>query len=127
MIDLYHVGGYFITFLASSIKNFIKMSNNPHVISLDEAKQMTHAYQNSTQFQGMTIACKIDKEAYQLVMNQPNCVSVRTYFGLNSEEKLTIVVVGVDAEGEDMTDGVLVNRGQDCPNFCNIDSPLMVP
>ena len=103
------------------------MSNNTHVISLDEAKQMTHAYQNAPQFQGLTVASMIDKEAYQLVIDQPNCVNIRTYFGLNNEEKLTIVIVGVDANGEDMTDGVLVNRGNDCPNMCFINSPLMAP
>ena len=34
--------------------NFIKM-NNHHVITLAEAQEMTHAYQNATQFQGLTI------------------------------------------------------------------------
>ncbi|CAI8155807.1 MAG: Uncharacterised protein [Flavobacteriales bacterium UBA4585] len=101
------------------------MSNNTHVISLDEAKQMTHAYQSAAQFQGLTVASMIDKEAYQLVINQPNCVNIRTYFGLNSEEKLTIVIVGVDANGEDMTDGVLLNMATNCPIFCPNNSELM--
>lgn len=101
------------------------MSNNTHVISLDEAKQMTHAYQNAPQFQGLTVASMIDKEAYQLVIDQPNCVNIRTYFGLNSEEKLTIVIVGVDANGEDMTDGVLLNRALLCPENCPQISPLL--
>lgn len=102
------------------------MSDNTHVISLDEAKAMTHAYQNAQQFQGLTVSCMIDKDAYQLVLDQPNCVSVRTYFGLNSEEKLTIVVVGVDAEGEDMTEGVLLDMSHLCPVNCPKDSKLML-
>ena len=80
------------------------MSNNPHDISLDEAKSMTHAYQNAAQFQGLTVASMIDKDAYQLVMDQPGCVNIRTYFALNEAGTLTIVVVGVDDNGEDMTD-----------------------
>jgi hypothetical protein len=101
------------------------MTNNPHVISLDEAKSMTHAYQNATQFQGLTVASMIDKVAYQLVMDQTGCVNIRTYFALNSEQKLTIVIVGVDANGADMTDGVLLNRAFLCPEKCPQNSPLI--
>jgi hypothetical protein len=102
------------------------MSNNPHVISLDEAKSMTHAYQNATQFQGLTVASMIDKDAYQLVMDQTGCVNIRTYFALNSEQKLTIVIVGVDANGADMTDGVLLNMSLLCPVNCPQNSQLML-
>lgn len=101
------------------------MSDNTHVISLDEAKAMTHAYQNAQQFQGLTVASMIDKEAYQLVMAQSECVNIRTYFALNNEGTLTIVVVGVNANGEDMTDGVLLNMATNCPIYCPEKSELI--
>ena len=102
------------------------MSNNPHVISLDEAKSMTHAYQNAAQFQGLTVASMIDKDAYQQVMDQPGCFNIRTYFALNEAGTLTIVVVGVDDNGEDMTGGVLLNMATDCPVACPTNSELMM-
>jgi len=102
------------------------MSNNPHVISLDEAKSMTHAYQNAAQFQGLTVASMIDKDAYQLVMDQPGCVNIRTYFALNEAGTLTIVVVGVDDNGDDMTQGVLLDMATNCPIFCATNSELML-
>ena len=102
------------------------MSTNSHVITLDQAQTMTHAFQNATQFQGLTVASMIDKDAYQLVMDQPGCVNIRTYFALNEAGTLTIVVVGVDASGADMMDGVLLNRALNCPTTCFINSELMI-
>jgi hypothetical protein len=102
------------------------MSNNSHEVSLDQAKEMTHAYQNAPNFQGLTVSGMIDKDSYLQVVNQPNCVNVRTYFALNSDMKLTIVVVGVDANGEDITDGVLLNKALLCPENCPQISPLLI-
>lgn len=102
------------------------MPQNPHIITLSEAETMTHAYQNAPQFQGLTVACRIDNSAYQEVMTQPGCVGVRTYFALNAQSELTIVVVGVDDNGDDMTSGVLLNRAYDCPSECAPNSPLIV-
>lgn len=102
------------------------MSENQHIIPLAEAEAMTHAYQQDPQFQGLTKACLIDAGAYNDVMNQPGCTGIRTYFAKNSEGKLTIVVVGVDAAGEDMTDGVLLNLANGCPTYCPQNSSLML-
>ena len=102
------------------------MTQNFHIITLQEAETLTHAFQNSNQFQGLTVACKIDSDAYQQILNQPDCVDVRTYFALNSNNELTIVVVGVNSNGEDLTNGIILNRAQGCPFNCSNNSPLMI-
>jgi len=101
------------------------MTTNPHLISLAEAAQMTHAFQNATQFQGMTVACMMDNNAYQQIMTQPGCTSVRTYFALDDLNNLTIVVVGVDAQGNDIASGIIMERAYRCPILCHKNSPLM--
>lgn len=101
------------------------MAQNQHIITLSEAETMTHAFQNASQFQGLTVACRIDNDAYREVLTQPGCVGVRTYFALNAQSALTIVVVGVDESGNDMTNGVLLNRAYGCPAECPNDSPLI--
>jgi|TARA_B110000037_G_C16894525_1_gene413593 hypothetical protein len=101
------------------------MSTNQHIITLQEAETMTHAYQNASQFQDLTIAVCIDNDAYQQVLDQQGCISVRTYFGLDADGKLTIVVVGVDDQGEDMTSGILLNHGYKCPAKCPNNSSLI--
>ena len=114
---------FFIVVLYQQIQ--IIMPTNQHIISLNEATTMTHAYQNAQQFQGLTKACLIDNNAYQQLMTQAGCEGVRTYFALNDTGVLTIVVVGVDANGNDMTTGVILNHALDCPQVCPINSPLM--
>jgi len=102
------------------------MTNNFHVIDLNEAIEMTHSFQMSDLAIDQTVSCLIDKSAYELLMNQSECASVRTYFSLNSSNKLTIVVVGVDANGNDLTAGIILNRGFNCPTRCPINSELML-
>jgi hypothetical protein len=101
------------------------MTTNPHIISLAEAATMTHAFQNAPQFQGLTVACLMDNNAYQQVMTQPGCVGVRTYFALDSSNNLTIVAVGVNSVGNDITSGIILDRAYTCPITCSINSELM--
>lgn len=101
------------------------MPTNQHIISLQEATTMTHAYQNAVQFQGLTQSCLIDNNAYQQLMAQAGCVGVRTYFALNEIDILTIIVVGVDSTGNDLTNGVILNHALDCPPVCPNNSPLL--
>lgn len=111
----------FLFYLCFNIKNKL-MSN---IITLNQAEIETHAYQNSNQFQGLTKSCAIDASDYSQLLAQPGCVEVRTYFALNANNRLTIVVVGVDAQGEDITSGVILGDTKDCPFYCPNNSPLM--
>lgn len=98
---------------------------NPNEITLAEAITMTHAYQNDSLFSGQTISAKIPNAAYLDIINQPGCVEVRTYFAKNEAGALTLVMVGVDTNGNDMTAGKIMNRHQLCPIECAPNSPLM--
>lgn len=100
------------------------MTTNSHIIPLSQAAQMTHAYQNASQYQGNTISGMIDASAYQLLLAQPGCVGVRTYFALD-QGVLTIVVVGVDSNENDMTNGIILDGASLCPPKCPVNSPLM--
>ncbi len=101
------------------------MNTNPHLISLEEAINLTHAFQNSVEYQNKTIACKINAQAYSLLLNQPECVAIRTYFGLNAVGKVTIVVIGVNIQGNDISNGIILNFADLCPVNCNFTSPLI--
>jgi hypothetical protein len=99
------------------------MSNE---ITLPEAVAMTHAYQNDPLFAGQTISAKIPNAAYLEIINQTGCVEVRTYFAKNAAGALTLVIVGVNANGNDMTAGKIMNRLIKCPNNCPHNSPLLL-
>jgi len=101
------------------------MTNNSHVITLQEAITMTHAYQNSPQFNGQTKASLINADAVMDLLNQQGCSGMRIYFALDSNNKLKAVLVGVNSDGQDLTNGLILDRGDDCPPFCSINSPLL--
>ncbi len=101
------------------------MTNNNHEITLQEAITMTHAYQNYPQFAGQTKAGLISATAIQDLLNQPGCVGVRIYFALDLNNNLTTVLVGTDNADNDITSGILLNRGIKCPPQCSLNSPLL--
>jgi hypothetical protein len=100
------------------------MSTNPHIITLQEAQEMTYAYQDAIQFQGQTISSAIDLDAITQLINQSGCTGIRIYFGLTSSNKLAPVIVGYDENDLDMANGIILNRGKYCPINCH-PSPLI--
>jgi len=93
-------------------------------ITLNEAKSMTHAFQNSTIGSNHTIAGLVDKTNLLTLLNQEGCTGLRIYNALNDDGKITFVLVGVNSNNEDMTDYIL-DKTDLCPNNCSNDSPLM--
>lgn len=95
-------------------------------ITLDEAKSLTFAYQNSSiASDGQTIAFFIDNENLETVMSQENAVGIRVYLGLNASGKISPVIVGVDANNVDLTEGPLLDDLHTCPPVCNYSSELI--
>lgn len=91
-------------------------------ISLNEAATMTANYRsanpNATRghFMGSTILNSI--------LAQSGCKGIRTYYGIDSSGQKQLVMVGVDANGDDMTSGIIADRGLGCPSACSSSNPL---
>ena len=88
---------------------------NEHDISLSEAAVMTGAYRTANP--GKLIGGLFTKEAVELVLDQPLCTSFRYYFALKANGDQTIVLVGVDAAGNDLVNGQLADSAKPCPPF----------
>lgn len=76
-----------------------------------------------------------DKEAFRALMNDENCKSLRMYLGMDAEDLVKLIIVGVDADGKDILQstgvadedtalGDIIEDGQRCPDFCPTSSPL---
>lgn len=92
-------------------------------ISLDVAVQYVKAHCGRSPKGVKAIA--FGATHFQDVLSQEGCVGIRIYNGYNEEEDCpNFVVVGVDAEGKDMTSGKIFDRGVRCPDMCDIESPL---
>jgi hypothetical protein len=55
----------------------------------------------------------------QELLAQPGCVGVRWYLGRDEQGARTMLLVGVDAKGNNMTDGILLDGHFPCPPFCS--------
>ncbi|WP_417368232.1 hypothetical protein [Flavobacterium beibuense] len=92
-------------------------------IDLTEAKEMTNSYQAA--FPNEPKCFFLGSEKLQSVIDQDGCIGLRMYraFDVVRNEQ-NVVIVGVDANGNDMTSGLLLDRSEICPNSCDPTSPL---
>jgi hypothetical protein len=97
------------------------MANEGKLIPLQEAAGLTAAYRQNHpgQIQGFLFG----KTNVEEILNQRGCVSVRSYLGQNPDGSLELIVVGVDANGNDMLDKVL-DRSHKCPPLCGDQNVL---
>ncbi len=115
-----------------------------HFISLATAAEMTRTFRANREsilqpaYQGLNLLpiCEtFDREAIDQLLVQDGCSGVRIYYGMDENMLLHAVVVGVDADGEDMVnnsvsaslaadDDVILENGGRCPDICPGGSPL---
>ena len=105
---------------------FCDSMNTQHTITLAEAQTLTHAYQNSQLALNQPISLSIPKSEIESLISQTECSKLRMYFGMNEQNKLTIVLIAADSNGNDITSGIILDRCDTCPVFCPPNpSPLM--
>lgn len=110
-------------------------STNPgdNIISLKTAIVMTSEYRSNkdsiltpgTPAEVLPICETFGKADFDTLLNQPGIEQVRIYFGMKDGKNISLVIVGVNAAGEDMistvnpayTDIILEN-GERCPADC---------
>ncbi len=117
------------------------MSTTKHVIPLDQAIQMTQLYRQqkenilTPEQRGknlLAISETFDRSAFDQLLGQPGCTSLRLYYGMDANLQVHAIVVGVDASGNDQlppatpaaTDPVIIEEASFCPPFCGPASPL---
>lgn len=99
--------------------------NSSDVISLADATKYTHSFQENNPKAIKSFFAGSNK--LNLILEQEGCIGIRIYEGYNEQEKrANLVLVGVDAMGEDMTKGVILQELTPCPSFCPKSSELMI-
>jgi hypothetical protein len=89
-----------------------------HRISLNDAAALTKRYQGQTGKEAPRCALFLRRLIDELLA-QPGCSGVRAYYGRTLTDEDTLVLVGVDQKGDDMTDGTLLEDPFWCPPFCS--------
>ncbi|MCO4819657.1 MAG: hypothetical protein KC517_08530 [Bacteroidetes bacterium] len=98
------------------------MSFNPnqdHSISLAAAAAMTKDYRDANP--GALIGGFFGKDALQAILDQVECVGIRYYYALDSNDNPTLVLVGAKANEDDLVNGELADIA--LPDPPNSSSP----
>ena len=96
-----------------------------HKILLKDAAVLTRNFRNSSGNGENTILGEFfGKDALVAAINQDGCVGLRIYYGKKNDGTPVLVLVGVNAVGNDITDGLVEEMGFLCPPICGGRNPL---
>ncbi|CAN5191012.1 hypothetical protein BH23GEM2_BH23GEM2_23100 [soil metagenome] len=88
-----------------------------HNISRADAVALTRRHRESAG-KGAQLATLFPRDVYERILAQPGCAGIRAYEGRDEKGERQTILVGVDAEGNDMTGGVLAEFTLPCPPYC---------
>ncbi len=88
-----------------------------HRITLQAAAALTRRYREHPGA-GKERAGMFPREAYDALLQQEGCRGIRIYYGRAEGGGMSLVMVGVDADGNDMTAGEIMEEHYPCPPFC---------
>ena len=90
-----------------------------HRIPRAEAASLIQAFQAKAEA-GAHRASAFNRGAFEQLLAQPNAAGIRIYRAQHKDGSPTMVMVAVDAKGEDLagTKNLFVQWGTECPPFC---------
>lgn len=90
-------------------------------ISLAEGAAMTAKYrtENPTKLKGHFFG----KDILTKILEQDGCMGIRMYYGIDSNEKQQLVIVGADSDENDMLE-LVADLSFPCPDACSTPNPL---
>lgn len=94
-----------------------------HRISLPDAAVQTSAHRQSGPARSTDSGAFLGAQVQEL-LSQPGCAGLRYYKGRGKDGVDSMILVGVDDKGDDMTTGILLDFGFPCPPYCPDDNPL---
>ncbi|REJ81326.1 MAG: hypothetical protein DWQ44_09740 [Bacteroidetes bacterium] len=96
-----------------------------HEISFAEGADQTKRYRESMS-EGDIKGLFFGKDAIRKLLDQEGSVGIRAYFGINKENKQSLVIVGVFENEDDQIgdDYVCIDLGRPCPPDCGRDNIL---
>lgn len=99
--------------------------NEDHVISLEQAREQVRRWRDGKTGRPGDPVCELfSRNVLDKILAQPGCAGLRIYHGRNEKGQHTVVLVGTDADGGDLADGTIAEKGQPCPPYCGERSIL---
>lgn len=94
-----------------------------HQITIEEAAELTRTYRK--QFPERQIAEFFPEDVFKAILKQKGCEGIRIYYGMDPKDgKLHLVLVGTEANNNDMVEGIIAERALCCPTYCGKPNQL---
>lgn len=97
--------------------------NEAEEFPLETAAQWTKNYRDSIS-QGDTRAHFFGKNILEDILAQQGCVGIRVYYALDGNGNKQLIMVGANADEEDLYNGIIAEVSVACPPNCSGNSPL---
>jgi hypothetical protein len=97
--------------------------NEDHSITLEQAVKYVQNFRNFPSVPTIR-GGYFGRSAFDKILAQPGCVGIRFYYAQKDDGSPTMVLVGIDNGGNDMTLGPLSDQILPCPPYCPGPSPL---
>jgi len=125
-----------------------QLENIDHRISVDAAVDMVTSFRDrlpsilQPSFTGaLPYAETFNRNVFEELLALENCIAVRAYLGLDDQQQIRLILVGVNDDGEDILPpeeisnsgedsglgAALFEYGQRCPPVCGTQGPLNPP
>ena len=96
--------------------------NQNHDFPLNQASQWTANYRAANP--NLIKAHAFGKNAIKKIFQQAGCVGMRIYYALDENGVQQLIIVGVDANANDLHQGLIAERSMPCPPLCGANNPL---
>jgi len=87
-------------------------------VTLNEASAWTENFRDTIST-GDTLGHFFGKDIINKILDQPGCMGIRIYYGLEENGAKNLVLAGVIANEDDLVNGVLAEYAVRCPNNCS--------
>ncbi len=95
-----------------------------HTISLADAGKLTGNFRKKTTSGGAVLGHFFGAETIKKILAQEGCVGIRIYHAVQDDGVPTLVMVGVDANENDLVSGEIAEWPLPCPPFCGASNSL---
>ena len=95
-----------------------------HEITLEEARKHIQRHKKNP-IHPKHHGGSFDRGAIDKILAQPECKALRIYHGRNEDGTPSLILVGVDVAGKDMTKSAIMEKISPCPPFCDKSSALL--
>ena len=94
-----------------------------HEVPLSDAVKYVQNFRKSNPM-AKTHGGSFQRAIIDKILAQPDCDGIRFYYAQTEDSLSTLVLLGITANGTDMTKGIIMDRIPPCPPWCDAASDL---